>query len=377
MGKIFSGKNRPLKLVLNGTILLVGLIVILALIKIQTSKPKSQTQVVSPVATSSTKVVVKKPPQIPKLSLESIFATESAKLSDLDQSKIVGLIATGDVIPARGVNWLAATKVGFNFAWEKTADFLKKADLTLINLEAPIFAGCPVIMTGFTFCGTDNHIQGMTLAGVDVASLANNHIGNFGSDGTNKTIKLLTDNGIEYSGFDHLGIKEVKGVKLGFLAFNGIGVTLPKDEMATEIAESKKKVDVLIVSVHWGKEYESLPLTDGNIAPDNPVEIGHLMIDSGADLIIGNHPHWVQGVELYKDKLITYAHGNFIFDQTWSEETKEGVVGEYTFYDKKLIQVHYRPTKFDNQYQPRFLTQSEGAHILKRMQAASIQLAKQ
>ena len=115
-------------------------------------------------------------------------------------------------------------------------------------------------------------------------------------------------------------------------------------------------------------------MTDGNIAPDNPVELGHLMIDSGADFVIGNHPHWVQGVEIYKGKLITYAHGNFIFDQTWSEETQEGVVGTYTFYDKQLISVHYTPIKVDIKYQPYFVTGEVADNILKRMIDSSNQL---
>jgi poly-gamma-glutamate synthesis protein (capsule biosynthesis protein) len=204
----------------------------------------------------------------------------------------------------------------------------------------------------------------------------NNHIGNYGTEAVTETEKILDDNKILWSGFSNLAIKEAKGKRFGFLGYNGIGVKIDREAMASEIKESKAKVDVLVISIHWGKEYESTPLTDGNIAPDDPVEIGHLMIDSGADLIVGNHPHWVQGVEIFKDKFIAYAHGNFIFDQTWSEETQEGVVGVYTFYEGKLIAVKYKPIVVDKSYQPVFVGGTRAIKILKQMQDSSIQLAK-
>lgn len=327
-------------------------------------------------ATTSATVAKTKTPEPPQLSLETIFATHSASLAGLDQSKIITLIATGDVIPARGANWPAVQSEDFKFPWHKTQTLLTSADLTLINLEAPLFTGCQLQTEGFTFCGDARHVEGIVWAGVDVASLANNHIGNYGEEGIETTINLLTKNKVEYSGFNHLAVKTVKRVKFGFLAYNGVGIAFQREAMKTQIASSKKNVDILIVSVHWGAEYESFPMPAPGVAPDDPKIIAKLMIDAGADLIIGNHPHWVQGVQFYKNGFITYAHGNFIFDQTWSEETKEGVVGEYTFYDGKLVAVHFYPTKFDTQYQPRLLSQKEGAHILKRMQSASAQLAQ-
>jgi len=122
---------------------------------------------------------------------------------------------------------------------------------------------------------------------------------------------------------------------------------------------------------------ELLPTVGPGIAPDNPREAGHLAIDLGADLVIGNHPHWVEPVEIYKDRLIAYAHGNFIFDQMWSQETREGVVGRYTFYGTKLIRVDYRPLVIDDYAQPRWLDEGvgEGKAIIDRMTKASEQLA--
>lgn len=340
------------------------------------------------------KPAAKIPPPIPKVTIDSIF-TKPNVLGAFDQGKLITLIATGDVIPARGANWPAVKSGDFTYNWKATADFLKKADITLIDLEAPLRKGCPLMTQGFTFCGDTRHIQGILFAGVDSVSLANNHIGNFGQGGIDETINLLETNKIGWSRFGHLDCHEVKGVKFGFLAYNGVGTAIDREGLVKEIKDARSKVDVLIVSAHWGKEYELTPQKSGNIAPDDPREIGHLIIDSGADLVIGNHPHTVQGVEIYrplrgadctrdspyhsrdlrscelKDKLITYAHGNFIFDQTWSQETQEGVVGEYTFFGKQLVNVKFHPIKVDTSYQPRFLSEVEGKPILDRMLQSS------
>jgi poly-gamma-glutamate synthesis protein (capsule biosynthesis protein) len=119
----------------------------------------------------------------------------------------------------------------------------------------------------------------------------------------------------------------------------------------------------------------SVPKSAPGIAPDDPTEIAHYVIDSGADLIIGNHPHWVQGVELYKGKLITFAHGNFIFDQMWSYETRVGVIGRYTFLDRTLARVEFIPTIIEDYGRPILLQGKEAQAALDRMKAASMAIA--
>jgi poly-gamma-glutamate synthesis protein (capsule biosynthesis protein) len=309
-------------------------------------------------------------PKIPEITLESIFTTQN-NLGEFDPSKLVTLIATGDVIFARGANWPAVTSGDFKLNWRKTANILKEADLTLINLEAPLIKNCPLKTEGMTFCGDARHIQGLVYAGVDTVSIANNHIDNYGQKGIDETTLLFEKNSIGWSGFGKLDIQKVKNMGFGFLAFNGIEIPFNKEQIEKEIKEASQKVGVLVVSAHWGDEYVLTPREYGNIAPDNPKEIGRLMIDAGADLIIGNHPHTVQGVEIYKEKLIAYAHGNFIFDQTWSQETQEGVVGEYTFYENQLVNAKFRPILVGGNYVPYFLSKEKGAHILNRMKKSS------
>ena len=198
-----------------------------------------------------------------------------------------------------------------------------------------------------------------------------------GPAGTSETQMLLAKHGIGMSGLGTYEIRDIRGVKFAFLGFNGVGARVDRVEMKREIDLVRPQADVVVVQFHWGKEYELMPQAAAGIAPDNPRDIGHLAIDDGADLVIGNHPHWVEPVEIYKGKLITYAHGNFIFDQMWSQETREGVVGRYTFYGTQLVRVDYRPLVIDNYAQPRWLDDStgEGKAIVDRMTTASYQLA--
>ena len=316
-------------------------------------------------------------PTPPPLSLQSVFGSTKPDLSTLDPTKIRVIIATGDVIPAREVNYKVMVHHDFLWPWRKTADYLKTGDLLYINLESPLLKSCPIMHSGFKFCGDARSIAGLDYAGVNVVNLANNHSTNYGPAGTSETIALLAKHGIGVSGNGLSEIRDIRGVKFGFIGFNGVGTHIDRAELKREIDLIRPNVDVLVVAFHWGKEYELLPTVGPGIAPDNPRDVGHLAIDLGADLVVGNHPHWVQPVEIYHNRLIAYAHGNFIFDQMWSQETREGVVGRYTFYGTQLIRVDYRPLVIDDYSQPRWLDDStgEGKAIIDRMTKASGQLA--
>ncbi|MGH2370042.1 MAG: CapA family protein, partial [Chloroflexota bacterium] len=169
--------------------------------------------------------------------------------------------------------------------------------------------------------------------------------------------------------------EEVRGLTFAFLAFNGVGARIDRTALVRQIEQARLQADVVVVQVHWGKEYTHVPQPSPGIAPDDPREIARIAIDAGADLIIGNHPHWVQGVELYGDGFVAYAHGNFIFDQMWSRETREGVVGRYTFYGRQLVAVEYRPVLIENYAQPHFVAGAEAEGILGRIEEASRYLA--
>jgi poly-gamma-glutamate synthesis protein (capsule biosynthesis protein) len=314
-------------------------------------------------------------PAVPPLTLADVFPPRDLALG-LDPARIRTLIATGDVIPARYVDYTIRNQ-GDNFLYtvEPTAGIVSDADVTVINLEAPLVEYCPVHTEGFTFCGRPGFTSALQAAGVDVATLENNHIGNYGQPGIDETVAHLEAAGIGWADRDTAKVIDVRGLKFGFLAFNGVIGTIDREAMVVQVRALRPQVDVLAVAFHWGAEYVSLPDVAPGVADDNPVEIAHMAVDAGADLVIGNHPHWVQAVEIYNGKYIAYAHGNYIFDQMWSYETRVGVIGKYTFYDDRLIGVEYTPTLIEDHARPVPMVGEERQAVLDGMQAASEELA--
>jgi poly-gamma-glutamate capsule biosynthesis protein CapA/YwtB (metallophosphatase superfamily) len=313
--------------------------------------------------------------RLPVLSLQSLF--HPAYVVPADPNKIRTLLVTGDVIPARGVNYFATIRHDFLWPFRPTAAYTKNADVTDINLETPLFAGCPVDPnSGFTFCGDARFVDGLTLMGAKVVNLANNHTSNYGAQGINLTTQLLTQHGMQVSGLGPVAVVDVRGIKFGFIGFNGVGRAIDKTALRAGIEAARQQADVVVVQFHWGKEYERQPMADPNVpTPDDPVEIGHDAIDWGADIVIGNHPHWYQGIEIYHGKLITYAHGNFVFDQMWSEETREGVIGTYTFNGTQLVAATWKAYRIYDYGQPVFMNAQDDTTALQTMEAASDQLA--
>lgn len=297
--------------------------------------------------------------------------------TDVPKAERITIIATGDIIPARAVNFNVVQNKNPFWPYEKVQKTLKNidADIIFVNLETPLIENCQPTVEGMIFCGDTINVEGLTYIGTDIASLANNHIGDYAVKGIKDTIELLHKNGIAITGTDSPTYKTVNNTRFAFLGYNDIDHEqesvswAEKDTIKREIQEAKKYADVVIVTFHFGAEYRN--------QPDNrQKELAHFTIDQGADLIIGNHPHWIQPIEIYKGKLITYAHGNFVFDQMWSEKTKEGVVGVYTFYGSSLIDVTYHPIKIEGYGQPYFVEGQEKQRILAEMMKESLTLSK-
>jgi len=312
---------------------------------------------------------------LPVLSLQELF--HPTYVVPNDPAHVRTLLVTGDIIPARGVNYFATQRRDFLWPFRPTAAYVKNADITFVDLESPLFTGCPVTAAStFTFCGDPRFVSGLKLIGTDVASMANNHASNYGAEGIRLTDQLLQKNGISSTGLGPVAVINVRGIKFGFIAFNGVGRAIDRVALKASIQRARQQADIVVVQFHWGKEYGRQPMADPGVpTPDNPVTIGHLSIDWGADIVIGNHPHWYQGVEVYHGKLITYSHGNFVFDQMWSEETREGIIGTYTFYGKQLVAASWRAVRSYDYGQPVFMNAKDNATALQTMEAASDQLA--
>jgi poly-gamma-glutamate synthesis protein (capsule biosynthesis protein) len=304
------------------------------------------------------------------VSLDTVFGETRTDLTDLDPTRLHTLLVTGDVALVRMVNVTTLERDDFEWPFREVASLMRAADLTLVNLEGPLVPDCPLRYTSLVFCGDSRNAAGLEFAGVDVAALANNHIFNHGQVGLESTRRVLEQAGITYAGHGVVAIHQVDDVRFGFLSYNAVGETVDREQMSEEIHTLRRDADVVVVMFHWGVEYVRIPAPwPGQSGA--PRDLARAAIDAGADLVVGSHPHWFQGIEFYRGRLIAYSHGNFVFDQRWSEETLEGMVGLYTFYDYRLIDVQFMPVRIESWGQPRLLEGAERARLLRIMRDAS------
>ena len=248
-------------------------------------------------------------------------------------------------------------------------DLISSADLALANMEEPTPDRWVYHPHGTVFTGDPALLAGVARAGIDVVSCASTHIGDGGKVGILQTVASLARYGIKAFGCGKNlaaarapAVFEFGGTKVAILGYDSIsanyyGATATTIGSAPLTARSVKAdvaaarasgARVVIVYPHWGVEYEFGPSAYQK-------QLGHLMIDAGADIVIGNHGHWVQSVEIYKGKPIWYGLGNFTFDQTWSEPTLEGVSLELTFRGGTLVQARMNPHVLIQGVQPNLL----------------------
>ena len=229
------------------------------------------------------------------------------------------ILIAGDVMLGRTVTVESLDKNNDpNFPFWNVSKVLADADLVFVNLESPIVTDCPRIYEGYKFCAPPEMMEGLVTAGVDVVTLANNHTYNFGVDGYDETISYLNSENINSVGYGNLIRRKVGDTTFGFLGFDFLTNTPTQDDYDL-VMVSDVEVDVLIVGVHWGVEYVEVP-------NEYQVGIAEKLVESGADVIAGHHPHWVQSIEDINGVPVYYSLGNFVFDQMWSEETKKGLV---------------------------------------------------
>ena len=282
---------------------------------------------------------------------EVIQKIESSRFSLLPSiSKKVVIIFTGDVMIGRSVLITALDKENNpDYPFLYVSDYLLSADLVFANLESPIVTNCPRFEHGFTFCTDPKMVEGLVFSNINVVNLANNHILNFGKEGLEDTKRYLDSSDILYTGVNNLATKEIDNTTFGFLGFD-FTVNVPTQKDWDLIKESDSKVDILIVGVHWGEEYKEK-------ANSNQRVWAKKMIENGADVVSGHHPHWVEDYEYIDGKPVYYSLGNFVFDQMWSEETKKGLLVKLTFEDKNLTGEEFINTYIENIGQPKIVTE--------------------
>jgi poly-gamma-glutamate synthesis protein (capsule biosynthesis protein) len=213
---------------------------------------------------------------------------------------------------------------GFDSYFNETPRAWLGTDITLANLEGCFtdFEPRALDPNNLAFTFDPNLIPTLQKYNFTTFSLANNHSLNFGAEGLAQCIEYLLNGGFDYYGhpknMDDLSVTvTVRNVTIGFVGYNALEKT-PLSDITDEISRIRPTVDYVIATPHWGNEYHDTPSATQKQA-------AHAMIDAGADLILGTHPHVIQPIEEYKGKMIFYSLGNFIFDQMFSEETRTGL----------------------------------------------------
>ncbi|HVY36260.1 MAG TPA: CapA family protein [Candidatus Paceibacterota bacterium] len=253
----------------------------------------------------------------------------------------VTMVFVGDIMLDRGVRASVVKNLGGDYGklFEHTG-YLADADIAFANLEGPVGTTGTRSGSKFSFLMDPAGLTAVAGAGFDVVSFANNHIGDYSRSAFLQSLDHLKENNILYAGAGEderdastPRIITVRGMRIGFLAASDVGppwmkatandpgILLADDPNLPQIiADAKAQVDILVMSFHFGIEY--------SLVTERQKTLAHMAIDSGADIVVGAHPHVMQAVETYHDKPIFYGLGNFIFDQYFSPHTLEGMVAE-------------------------------------------------
>lgn len=282
----------------------------------------------------------------------------------------ISIIFTGDAMFDRHIR-TNARRNGYEIVLSDLSDFFNQSDLVVTNLEGPI-TNYPSRSEGSIPGSTDNYyftfdpqiVPVLKKNNINLVNLGNNHILNFGQDGLEQTLSFLDEANINYFGNTGTNLVDdyfiwqtkestAKKLTLAFINHNQFVNKGETQSIATvkqiHSQKEEKNIDLIIVYTHWGNEYQT-------VANTTIQNIAHRFIDAGADLIIGSHPHVVQQSEVYRGKTIYYSLGNFVFDQYFEENVKNGL----------MVKVVIDPTTLEMQFEeiPIIMTK-EGRTLFK------------
>ncbi len=278
--------------------------------------------------------------------------------------------------------------------WERTADdgavrgLFSEADLAIANLEAAAVDNPRYHTLGerfrfsLSFSGDPRLLDGLSNAGFDFLSLANNHIHNAGPAGIRDTRRHLERLGIAFAGAGRDieqategAVVEAGGRRVAILPCTSVGLIARADRhgaapcsgaaFVRQVASAAESADVVVVFPHWGREYRAAPSAGQR-------NLARRWVAAGADLVLGAHSHWAGAIEEIGDGLASYSMGNLAFDQPWSEPTMQGLILELTFHGHNLAQARLHPTLIVDHVQPNLLDYDGGGRrVLERVREAS------
>ena len=265
------------------------------------------------------------------------------------------------------------------YFFQNVKDIFTADDLTVANMEGTLTTSNDRQQKTFAFKGNPSYTEILTQGGVEATNLANNHSHDYGDQSYEDTIQYLEAAGITTFGYDRTAVMDVKGIKVGLIGIYELKDGLGRQQQVIDTIQEVKDqgAQVIIVSFHWGTEKSNIP-------DDIQKTLAHLAIDQGADLVVGHHPHVLQGIEKYQGKNIVYSLGNFcfggnknpsdkdtmIFQQTFTVENGELVEDDVT----NIIPCSLSSESGYNNYQPMVLEGSEKERVLQKIEEFSATL---
>ena len=295
----------------------------------------------------------------------------------------LNLVAVGDIF----INGILADLTHINgciYPFAQVSDAIADSEIKFGNLEGP-FSTRGMPLEKCCLYSIPKAVDSLAAAGFNIISLANNHIFDYGCEAFEDTCSMLKKKGITWlgAGLDIRGatkpaIMEINGLRVGFLCYSwdfigSIDATLKTPGVAPlnekliikNVINLKQQVDTVVVSLHWGYERERYPLPYQR-------KMAHDIVDAGANLILGHHPHVLQGIEEYKNGVIVYSLGNFTFPDfhykcfhlLQKEENRESIIFRCALSKKAVEQWDVIPIKSNKTFQPVTQDGNVGKRIL-------------
>ncbi len=306
-----------------------------------------------------------------------------SELSLSDDTTIISISAVGDCTFATDINSSGSqsfdeefkrNKSGYSYFFNKVKPYFENDDLTIVNFEGTLSNNGTRADKEFAFRGNPEYVKILTSSSVEAANLANNHSRDYGEISLKDTKDILSENNIIWFEEKNYAIKEINGIKVGLIGIN----TQRNGDKASLIKNLKELKEhnpaLIIASFHWGEESAKQP-------NNSQIELAHTAIDNGVDLVIGHHPHVLQGIEKYKGKYILYSLGNFCFGGNKNPSDKDTMIFKqsFVFVDGKLIEkdnASILPCSISsvtsrNNYQPVPLTGKEFKRVQKKIKDRS------
>ena len=314
---------------------------------------------------------------------EAVASDSSAKITPTD----LKMSFVGDVTLGKDENFDYSTSMnayydqnGPDYFLKNVKDIFSDDDLTVINLEGTLTSETVRADKTYAFKAPPEYAGIIRDASIEAADVANNHSHDYGDKSYTDTLSTLKENNITSFGYDDTALLDIKGVKVGLF---GIYELEKLDGVAPQITSDISKLkdagaDVIVAVFHWGIERNSCP-------DQYQVELAHQAIDEGADLVIGHHPHVLQGIEYYKDKAVAYSLGNFCFGGNPNPQDKDTMIFQMTFsFDENaditgstinIIPCRVSSTPDYNDYVPTPLTGNDAQSVIDKLDERSREIA--